>query len=109
MPTAKTNAAKHLAENTGTDPHTNCAGSPFQTLIGDLDAARIRLLRMGELAAKDCDAVSLNALSMTIYAHLVSAIGDAAVPLHQQIRMELDSEQKKDWTLRYQGIEWGKA
>lgn len=79
-------------------------------LIGELDAARVRLLRLAELAAKECGVESLNALSVTIGCHLCLPLGarEGAL-LVRQIENELASEQLEDWTLRYRDIAWGKG
>ena len=51
--------------------------------------------------------VPLNALSITIAAHLRWPLGDStAAALMAQIDHELRSEQLKDWTLRYKEIPW---
>ena len=95
-------AAKKNLENPANEP--DCG-----SLIGDLDAARIRLLRFAELAAKECGVESLNALSITIGCHLIKPMGLRGALLVDQITNELKAERLQDWTLRYKEIPWGKA
>jgi hypothetical protein len=78
-------------------------------LDGDLQAARLRLLRFAEIAATELDAESLNALTITISAHLIGKLGEPAVGLYRQVTADLESEQAKDWTIRLKNAEWGKA
>jgi len=80
------------------------------SIDGDLIAARMRLLRFAEIAAAEIDdAVSLNALSITISAHLIGLLGPQALKLYDQIKADLDSEHAKDWTIRLRNEKWAKA
>ena len=84
---------------------------PIKTrrLDGDLDAARLRMIRMTEIAVKVLDAEGLNVLSVTISAHLIGKLGSQAQKMLDDISAELDSEHAKDWTLRLKNVPWGKA
>lgn len=80
-----------------------------RSLDGDLEAAKLRLLRFAEIAATELDAESLNVLSVTISAHLIGKLGAPAVDLYHQISRDLEGEQAKDWTIRLKNAHWGKA
>jgi hypothetical protein len=79
------------------------------SLDGDLQAAKLRLLRFAELAASELGARQLNAISVTISAHLMGKLGPQAVDLYDQITLDLESERAKDWTIRLKNTQWGSA
>jgi hypothetical protein len=79
--------------------------SPDAKLI----AAQSRLQRLTALAQKELEAGALNAISVTIAAHLSRQLGAPPLSFCEDLTAEVESERLDDWTVRYRKAVWHQA
>jgi hypothetical protein len=72
-------------------------------------SARSRLQRLTYLAEKELDAGALNAISVTIAAHLSRKLGPPALSFCDDLTAEVESERSGDWTVRFKDSMWRRA
>jgi hypothetical protein len=61
------------------------------------------------LAEKELDAGALNAISVTIAAHLSRKLGQPPLSFCDDLTAEVESERAGDWTLRFKDSMWRRA
>lgn len=74
-----------------------------------LTAAQSRLERLTALAQKELEAGALNAISVTIAAHLSRKLGAPPLSFCEDLTAEVESERLDDWTVRYRKAIWHQA